>query len=188
MRLTTSALVLGAASSAVGLQDQKVMGSSSTKKVLGDASPLDLGLDFDAWTAPLTEAFGEITSEARAAWNDVALLAPDALRAFKKQVAGTKPKKHTRIADSKWDHVVHGADVEALSVESDDGVRRRKIGGKLANYDLRVKNVDPAKLGVDKVKQYSGYLDDNEDDKHLFYCKPRSARGRRALTMAPRVL
>jgi cathepsin A (carboxypeptidase C) len=26
-------------------------------------------------------------------------------------------------------------------------------------------------LGVDKVKQYSGYLDDEEEDKHLFYCE-----------------
>ena len=25
--------------------------------------------------------------------------------------------------------------------------------------------------GVDKVKQYSGYLDDDEEDKHLFYCE-----------------
>jgi hypothetical protein len=34
-----------------------------------------------------------------------------------------------------------------------------------------VKAVDPSKLGVDPgVKQYSGYLDDNENDKHLFYC------------------
>jgi cathepsin A (carboxypeptidase C) len=36
---------------------------------------------------------------------------------------------------------------------------------------MRVKKVDPAALGVDKVKQYSGYLDDEEEDKHLFYCE-----------------
>jgi len=31
------------------------------------------------------------------------------------------------------------------------------------------KKVDPSKLGVDTVKQYSGYLDDEKNDKHLFY-------------------
>ena len=31
--------------------------------------------------------------------------------------------------------------------------------------------MDPSSLGVDPdVKQMSGYLDDNENDKHLFYC------------------
>ncbi|GAV52247.1 hypothetical protein ZYGR_0AG02380 [Zygosaccharomyces rouxii] len=35
-------------------------------------------------------------------------------------------------------------------------------------YSLRIKQVDPSKLGVDKVKQWSGYLD-YEDSKHFFY-------------------
>ncbi|CAR25290.1 carboxypeptidase C [Lachancea thermotolerans CBS 6340] len=35
-------------------------------------------------------------------------------------------------------------------------------------YSMRVKRVDPSKLGVDSVKQYSGYLD-YEDSKHFFY-------------------
>ncbi|PHH91392.1 hypothetical protein CDD83_647 [Cordyceps sp. RAO-2017] len=33
----------------------------------------------------------------------------------------------------------------------------------------RVRQFDPSKLGVDTVKQMSGYLDDDEQDKHLFY-------------------
>jgi cathepsin A (carboxypeptidase C) len=41
----------------------------------------------------------------------------------------------------------------------------------LEQYNLRGKKVDPSKLGVDTVKQYSGYLDDEANDKHLFYCK-----------------
>ncbi len=40
----------------------------------------------------------------------------------------------------------------------------------LSNYKLRGKTVDPSALGVDTVKQYAGYLDDNEKNKHLFYC------------------
>ena len=47
---------------------------------------------------------------------------------------------------------------------------RTTIDGKLESYDLRVKAVDPSSLKVDPdVKQYAGYLDDNENDKHLFY-------------------
>lgn len=36
------------------------------------------------------------------------------------------------------------------------------------NYKLRVK-LTPESLGVDKVKQYSGYIDSLEDDKHFFF-------------------
>ncbi|AOW00857.1 Alpha/Beta hydrolase protein [Yarrowia lipolytica] len=35
------------------------------------------------------------------------------------------------------------------------------------NYALRAK--DPSSLGLDKVKQYSGYLDVEDEDKHFFY-------------------
>jgi cathepsin A (carboxypeptidase C) len=56
-------------------------------------------------------------------------------------------------------------------VENANGEKERAIDGKLENYNLRAKKVDPSKLGVDTVKQYSGYLDDEKNDKHLFYCK-----------------
>ncbi|KAG5979551.1 hypothetical protein E4U55_005033 [Claviceps digitariae] len=168
MRLSTSALVLGAASSAVGLQDQKVL-SDSSKLPFG----IDLGnighVDFDTWTKPLKEAFGEASAEAKGIWDELSMLAPDAVDAFKKHVINAKPKKHSRISNNKWDHVVKGADVQSLWVENEKGESHRKVGGKLDNYSLRAKKVDPSKLGVDKVKQYSGYLDDDEKDKHLFY-------------------
>lgn len=158
MRLSTSALVLGAASSAVGLQEQQVLG--------GDSKPL---VDVNAWTKPLEKFFGEISSEAKAVWDEVTLLAPDAVEAFKKQVL-TQPKKANRRPDAHWDHIVKGADVQSLWVEK-NGEKHREVGGKLDNFNLRAKKVDPSKLGVDKVKQYSGYLDNEEEDKHLFYCK-----------------
>lgn len=161
MRLSTSALVLSAASSAVGLQEQQILGG-------GDSKPL-VDIDVNAWTKPLEKFFGEISSEAKAVWDEVTLLAPDAVEAFKKQVL-TKPKKTNRRPDSHWDHHVKGADVQSLWVEK-NGEKHRQVGGKLDNYNLRTKKVDPSKLGVDKVKQYSGYLDDEEEDKHLFYCK-----------------
>lgn len=43
---------------------------------------------------------------------------------------------------------------------------------EFGNYGLRIKeNVesDPLSLGVDSVKQYTGYFDINEHDKHLFF-------------------
>ncbi|OJD15711.1 hypothetical protein AJ78_04046 [Emergomyces pasteurianus Ep9510] len=78
------------------------------------------------------------------------------------------PKKANRRPDSEWNHIVRGADIQSVWVEGDDG-KHRKVDGKLDSYDLRVKVVDPSILGVDNVKQYSGYLDDNTNDKHLFY-------------------
>ena len=82
------------------------------------------------------------------------------------------PKKHNRRPDSHWDHVVRGEEVQSIWVTGTDGTKEREIDGKLEAYDLRVKKVDPSSLGVDpNVKQYSGYLDDNDNDKHLFYCE-----------------
>ena len=81
------------------------------------------------------------------------------------------PKKHNRRPDSHWDHIIRGADVQSVWVENEKGEQGRDIDGKLSAYDLRAKGVEPGLLGVDpKVKQYSGYLDDNDNDKHLFYC------------------
>lgn len=164
MRLSTSAIVLGAASSAMGLDGQKVLTDASSKA--------GIHLDaVEAWIKPLTDSFGQMTSEAKATWRELFMLAPDAVEAFKAQLIDFRPKSHSRIPDSKWDHVVRGADVQGLWVEGQDGEKHRKVGGKLDNFGLRVKKVNPSKLGVDKVKQYSGYLDDHDKDKHLFYCE-----------------
>ncbi|KAK5992097.1 Carboxypeptidase Y-like protein [Cladobotryum mycophilum] len=73
------------------------------------------------------------------------------------------PRNVYRKPDSAWDHVVKGADVKAAAFGAE------ALDGELENYNLRAKKVDPSKLGVDKVKQYSGYLDDEANDKHLFY-------------------
>ncbi|KAM0481366.1 hypothetical protein ACHAPX_003470 [Trichoderma viride] len=165
MRLSTSALVLGAASSAMALQDQKVLGDPTSEPKVN----FGLDTDFKSWAASLKDSFGELTADAKALWDEISLLAPDAMEAFQAEVKGLKAKKHSRKADSHWDHVVKGADIQKLWVESESGESRRLLSGQLSNYNLRAKNIDPRKLGVDKVKQFSGYLDDDEKDKHLFY-------------------
>ncbi|EFY91080.1 carboxypeptidase Y precursor [Metarhizium acridum CQMa 102] len=70
------------------------------------------------------------------------------------------------LPDSFWDHIVKGAEVQDASAKP--GAHKR-LDGELANYQLRIRQADPAELGVDKVKQLSGYLDDDQQDKHLFY-------------------
>ncbi|KAH7329252.1 carboxypeptidase Y precursor [Stachybotrys elegans] len=166
MRFTTSALLLGAASSAMAYEDQKVLGGN--KPSVGSVG-FDMNVDVDSWLKPLEEAFGEFTSEAKAVWDEVAMLAPEAVAEFKKQVIGRKPKPSTRRPDSHWDHIVKGADVQDIWVQDENGESRRKIGGQLENFNLRARKVDPSSLGVDTVKQYAGYLDNEADDKHLFY-------------------
>lgn len=162
MRFSTSALVLGAASTAVAL-DQHVLG--------GNDSPFDsIKTAGENWLSAFEDKFGKMTSEAKAVWDEITLLAPDAVEAFKKNAIPSKPKPHRRKADKHWDHVVKGADLESMWVEK-NGEKHRKVGGPLKNFNLRAKKVDPSALGVDKVKQYSGYLDDEENDKHLFYCE-----------------
>ncbi|KAM0737935.1 hypothetical protein ACQRIT_007939 [Beauveria bassiana] len=70
-----------------------------------------------------------------------------------------KPTQQRR-PDKSWDYIVNGAEIER---------REEPANASIANYSLRGKSVDPSSLGVDKVKQYTGYLDDNAKDKHLFY-------------------
>lgn len=125
----------------------------------------------DTWTKPfhaLQQHLKSFTSDARAVWDEVAMMFPEAME---KASFFSLPKKHRRRPDSEWDHIVRGADVQSVWVETADGGKERDVDGRLEAYNLRAKKVDPGVLGVDPgVKQYSGYLDDEEDDKHLFYC------------------
>lgn len=160
MKVAASALLLGAASTA--LAEQQVF---KTEKPLKEAS--------DAWSKPLhnlEDALKSLTGEAKQLWDEMALMFPDS---FDKANFFSSPKPHTRKHDSEWDHILKGSDVQSVWVENADGQKEREVEGKLEAYSLRTKAVDPSTLGVDKVKQYSGYLDDDEDDKHLFYCKSR---------------
>lgn len=161
MKVATSALLVGAASAAVAPQQQ----------ILKLPEQLKESFNTESWTKPLQnleESLKSLTGEARRVWDEVALMFPDS---FDQASFFSSPKPHTRRPDSEWDHVVKGADIQSVWVENAKGEKERRIDGKLENYNLRAKKVDPGSLGVDKVKQYSGYLDDEEEDKHLFYCE-----------------
>jgi len=122
-----------------------------------------------SWDKPvhkLNEALKSLTGEAKQVWDEVAMMFPEEMS---KANFWSTPKPHVKRPDSQWDHVMSGKDVEEVWVTNTKGEKERDVDGKLANYQLRTKTVDPSKLGVDTVKQYSGYLDDNEEDKHLFY-------------------
>lgn len=156
MKVAASALLFGAASAAVAPQQQIF-------KAPKQAS--------EAWTKPLhtlQESLKSLTGEARQVWDEVAMMFPESMD---QAAFFSLPKPHSRKHDSEWDHIMQGADIQSVWVGNAKGEQEREIDGKLENFSLRVKSVDPSALGVDKVKQYSGYLDDNEEDKHLFYCE-----------------
>jgi cathepsin A (carboxypeptidase C) len=175
MRIAASTVLLGAASAASFQQQaQHVLSdgfgraeeamkpvsdafAESIARPIESSQPKDLPKDF----------FQGITAEAKALWDEIKLLVPE--KAFEHSTWFSKPKPHRRRSD--WDHVVKGADVQKLWVQDADGQSHRQVDGRIEDFNLRVKAVDPSKLGVDSVKQYSGYLDDEANDKHLFYCK-----------------
>lgn len=162
MRIATSTLFVGAAS-AVTFQQQAQHVLSGGFDAVKPA--------VDSFAGPLKsfeEALKGVTAEAKALWNEVQLLVPDA---FDRATWFSSPKPHSRKPDHVWDYVVKGADVQSLWVQDADGESHREVGGRLESYNLRAKTVDPSKLGIDTVKQYSGYLDDEANDKHLFYCE-----------------
>ena len=165
MRVSTSTLLLGAASAAVAQHEQQVLGGlHDTVQPIVDSAQSSVQATFES----LEEAFGAIPAEAKGLWQELSLLVPGFMEKAQNMVS--RPKAHQRKPDSAWDHVVKGADIQSMWVET-DGVKHRKVDGSLEAYNLRAKKVDPSSLGVDKVKQYSGYLDDEANDKHLFYCK-----------------
>jgi len=167
MKLLASTVLLGAASSAMTNQQQILSNPFKGQHPLEKAAkPVA-----DAWAESLKhlgQSMKNIPAEAKALWDEVAMMFPDAMD---KTTFFSPPKPHTRKPDSTWDYVVKGADVQSVWIENSKGEKEREIDGKLETYNLRAKKVDPSKLGVDKVKQYSGYLDDEENDKHLFYCE-----------------
>ncbi|GME89802.1 hypothetical protein B5S32_g1122 [[Candida] boidinii] len=89
----------------------------------------------------------EITEDVKSAWNDMELLYPNIVS---NMMFKTSPKfKVTKKPTEFWD----------FHVEDE----------KFNDYKLRIKKTDPGALGVDHTKQYSGYLDVEEDDKHFFF-------------------
>ena len=107
-----------------------------------------------------------VPEAAKAAWQEIAHTFPDEIRKLKMP----PPKKATRRPDSHWDYIAKGSDLQSQWTTNAQGVRQRAVAGQLSQYSLRGKKVQPNDLGVDpSVKQYSGYLDDDEEDKHLFY-------------------
>jgi cathepsin A (carboxypeptidase C) len=157
MRILPGALLVGAASAAV----------PPLQQVLGTPEEA-----IESFTKPLhafQEQLKSLSDDARKLWEEVANHFPESMD---HNPLFSLPKKHTRRPDSHWDHIVRGSDVQDIWVNNADGELEREIDGKLEAYDLRVKKTDPSALGIDpNVKQYTGYLDDNEDDKHLFYCE-----------------
>lgn len=163
MRVLPATLLVGAASAAAPPL-QQVMGAHQEQVETLAKQGSDF---FSKPLQTLQDHFKTLSSEARELWEEVSTVSPH----MDHSPMLSLPKKHNRRPDSHWDHVVRGADVQSVWVDGANG-KERDIEGKLEAYDLRVKKVDPTSLGVDpNVKQYSGYLDDNENDKHLFYCK-----------------
>lgn len=109
---------------------------------------------------------GEFSSEAITAWNKIAELYPeDTVSAVQAMLGMGKPKAGViRKPDSNWDFIVEGDEVVSVLGNKIDGHE------KLKGTKLRIKK--PGNLGVDAgVKQYSGYLDVDNDEKHFFFCK-----------------
>lgn len=164
MRILSATLLVGAASAA----------SPSFQQVLGAHSEhaknvVQQGADAFKPLQHLQDQFKSLSSEARQLWEEVSNYFPESMESAPLL---SLPKKHTRRPDSHWDYHVSGAEVQDIWVSGAEGTKEREVDGRLEAYNLRAKKVDPSALGIDPgVKQYSGYLDDNEDDKHLFYCK-----------------
>ena len=165
MKVLASALLAGAATATVSQQQQQPL---QVPEALNEAlkSASDKASD---WRRPLENLQHELkhlTEEARSVWDEVALMFPESME---QAAFFSLPKAHVKKPASHWDFHTSGSDLQSVWVTNENGEQEREVDGNLEAFNLRTKKVDPHKLGVDKVKQYSGYLDNEEDDKHLFY-------------------
>ncbi|KAI9726419.1 MAG: hypothetical protein M1828_001241 [Chrysothrix sp. TS-e1954] len=167
MRSTTIlSLLLGVASASAVNPQQQVLKAQEQIHEAAESAGDKLS---KAWSKPvhsLEDTLKSYTAEAQSLWEEAAAMFPEAVD---HATFSSAPKAHVRKDDSEWDHITRGEDVQSLWIEGAQGEKRREIDGKLENYNMRTRKVDPRDLGVDDVKQYSGYLDDEEEDKHLFY-------------------
>ncbi|KAK4545312.1 hypothetical protein LTR36_003492 [Oleoguttula mirabilis] len=164
MKVAASALLIGAAVAAVPQQQQLLQAPDAVNNVLKAASD-----KASSWSKPLQNLQHELkhlSEEARQTWDEVALMFPEAMS---QASFSSPPKKHTKKPATEWDFITSGKAIQDVWVTNSKGEQEREIDGNLEAFSMRTKKVDPKSLGVDKVKQYSGYLDNDEDDKHLFY-------------------
>ena len=164
MKVLTPALLVGAAVAAVPPQQQPLVLPEKLTEAFKTVESKT-----SSWSRPLEKLQHELkhlTEDARAVWDEVALMFPESMNSAS---FFSLPKAHTRKPDTHWDYHTSGKDIQSVWVTNEKGVQEREIDGSLEAYNLRTKKVDPKKLGVDNVTQYSGYLDGDEDDKHLFY-------------------
>src|SRR5690606_2101097 len=107
----------------------------------------------------------DIPEEATAIWESVAQEFPeDTLEALQSMKRKFPPKQAIKRDDSEWDYIISGDQLETMMAKGE----HKKLSGDFKNKKLRIKK--PLDLGIDSVKQYSGYLD-IDDDKHFFFCK-----------------
>ncbi|KAL7272451.1 hypothetical protein RUND412_004738 [Rhizina undulata] len=110
-----------------------------------------------------TDGASSLAPETIEAWTEISKSFPeDTVSALQAIQGVSKPKKGvSKIPSSEWDHIVVGEDVMSTLSTKIDGHE------KLKGTKLRIKK--PGNLGIDSgVKQYSGYLD-IDDDKHFFF-------------------
>ncbi|GME70759.1 unnamed protein product [Ambrosiozyma monospora] len=97
----------------------------------------------------LDEPLEKLDEGVKSVWSEMEDRFPNTLKNMK---LSTEPKfKVTKKPDTFWDFHVQDKKQQ------------------LNNYKLRVKKTDPGALGVDHTKQYSGYLDVEDEDKHFFH-------------------
>jgi len=140
-------------------------GAGDQKPLGGDITPEhhpEYAAQFGSVVDSIADHLKALPAATRELWSEVENFLP---RKLDQMSMVSLPKPHTKRPAASWDYHVSGENVASLT---EDG--QKKIQGDLDQYTLRGKKVDPSKLGIDPgVKQYSGYLDDNENDKHLFY-------------------
>lgn len=115
----------------------------------------------------VTQLLSKIASEVGETLNDIPLEAFDAwtevITSFPKSVGELTLETTRQLAKSMTSKVKETTDRLTPTQEWLYVVENEK----LPQYSLRVKA--PEKLGIDTVKQYSGYLDVKDEDKHFFY-------------------
>ncbi|CAK7891269.1 carboxypeptidase Y [[Candida] anglica] len=154
MKLSISLNTVVAVMATVGMADALTLpkfndlaGMQQTLGLGNMMESLDIGRNAVVETIAkyINQPIETVTPETTSLWNSMMNQFPETIAKMNFKIS---PNKFKKMAASKYDFHVSDA--------------------KHPNHELRVKST-PRDLGVDSVKQYTGYLDVKDEDKHFFY-------------------
>jgi len=114
-----------------------------------------------------TDLLNSVSEQAKGALGSVPKQAADAWHTVVREVPNGAQRLQAEMSKVLAEHAPKLPKAKNLKPPSMDGFKYLVKDEKFPHAQLRIK--EPKDLGIDDVKQYTGYIDLEEEDKHFFF-------------------